>query len=485
MCKKTRLAALFFAASMLASCGSENSELQTSQGDTDTTVAETEKVDYLSSIPKADFGGDEFRIIVQSASDRPNVHTEEETGEVINDQLIARDRLISEMFSCDVTYTEYTDRGLLYKDLTRLITAGEDAYDMVMTTLTDSGLGNLASAGMLYDLGSLGALDLTAEHWCKSSVETMTFGDKIYAAAGPISLCYCYSPYVLFANLDMAEDFKLGNLYETVENGKWTLDEMSKCMKNIYEDLNQNGEIDIDDRFPLTVTNEAGNAFYIGCGQRMTEKTSSEVTFNIDSVQSIDVLDKLNSLFKTDEVLKTDSFASDATLSNYKTKAFVDSNAHFCAAPMQWGVINFRDMDADYAILPFPKYDENQDNYYSHINTYFPVAVGIPATSKRAEKTASVMEAMAYYSNENIVPKITNVVLKEKIARDENSKKMIDIIYQNATVEFNCVFNLAGTASLLREYAAGVSDNFTSQYASLKTQAQTKLSELTELLMEK
>ena len=490
MCKKTRLVSLFLALTLsLAACGSNGSgngdSTGTSAESSDQTETEETKIDHLTEIPAVDFGGGAIRMIVQSASDRPYLQSEEETGEIINDAMIARDRKVSEMFNCSVEYTDYTDRGLLYQDLTKLVTAGEDAYDIVITTLVNRGVGELSAAGMLYDLGSLDALTLDADWWCRSMTDTMTFGNKIYALSGPMSLCYCYSPYALFANLSMAEDFKLGGFYDLVSSGKWTIDVMSEMMKNVYSDLNSNGAVDPDDRFPLTVTDESGNAFYIGCGQRMSEKTPTSVSLIIDSNKSIDLLDKLNSIMKTDEVMKTDSLGKNfpAFSSDHKTQMFINSQALFCAAPMQWGVLNFRDMKDDYAILPYPKADEEQDDYYSHVNSYFPVGIAIPATCPRADEIASVMEAMAYISNGEILPKINEVVLKEKIARDEHSKAMLDIIYSNMTVDFNCVFNLASTSSMVRLYAIGSTENFSSNYASVKTRAETELAELFDKLM--
>lgn len=482
MCKKARLISLLLAIALsLAACGGNTSSDSTTPQDTSAVTTEPLKVDHLEEIPKVDFGGDKIRLIVQSASDRPNLHTEEETGEIINDLLIARDRKVSEMFNCGFEYKDYEGRDVLYRELTTLITAGEDAYDIVITTLVNNGVGELAAGGMLHDLSSLDALSLDSEWWISSMTETMTFGDKLYALAGPMALCYCYSPYALFANLNMAEDFKLDSFYDLVLSGKWTLDSMSRAMKDIYADLNSSGAVDLEDRFPLTVTDESGNAFFIGCGQRMSKKTNTSVELIIDSPKSIDILDRLNAMMKPDEVLRTDKIAIGS--SDMKTRLFINSQALLCAAPMQWGVLNFRDMKDDYAILPYPKADENQDEYYSHINSYFPVASAIPVTCARADEVASVMEALAYISNRDILPKINSVVLKEKIARDEHSKAMLDIIYGNMVVDFNCVFNLANTSSMVRVYSIGGSENFASAYASVKPQAETALADLFAKLM--
>ena len=476
--KEFRLISLFLAITLTSvACGGAGTPEVTTETEAPESTTAAPETDYLEEIPSVDFGGDTIRMIVQSQSDRPNLHTDEENGEVVNDAMIARDRKVSEMYSCELEYTAYDSRGTLYSDLSKLISAGEDAYDIVISTMID-GFGNFAANQMLYDLASLDALRLDSEWWCQSMNDTMTFGDKIFATSGPMSLCYCYTPYTMFANLNMAEDYGIDDIYEIVKSGKWTVDSMNSLMKDVYSDLNSSGSVDYDDRFPLTVTKESGIAFYIGCGMRLTEKTPTSARLTLDSSRSFDVLDKLNSIMKTDEVLCTDTLSNLQNSSDPKTAFFINSQALFCAAPIQWGVLKFREMKDDYAILPYPKFDEAQDEYYTHLTAYFPIGIGIPATCQRADKIASVMEALAYISNRDILPEINNTVLKAKIARDENSAEMLDLLYKNTIVDFDCVFNIASTANTLRDYAVGESEDFASSYASVKTQAETKINDL-------
>ena len=72
---------LIAALMLLASCGQSGSvsdpETTTASG----TASEETTADYLTTIANADFGGNPFRILVNSASDRPNVHAGEENGE--------------------------------------------------------------------------------------------------------------------------------------------------------------------------------------------------------------------------------------------------------------------------------------------------------------------------------------------------------------------------------------------------------------------
>ena len=69
-----------------ASCQSsvdDGGQVTSSVSDSDAATEET--TSYLETIPVYDFGGADFRLLVNSQSDRPNLHAGELNGEVIND----------------------------------------------------------------------------------------------------------------------------------------------------------------------------------------------------------------------------------------------------------------------------------------------------------------------------------------------------------------------------------------------------------------
>ncbi|MBQ2708516.1 MAG: hypothetical protein IJF67_09630, partial [Clostridia bacterium] len=237
--------------------------------------------------------------------------------------------------------------------------------------------------------------------------------------------------------------------------------------------------------FMLTVTLESGNAFFVGCGGRMMEKDGDDTKFIIETNQSMDILDRLNSIMTQDGVIVTDNLGKTVIgTTSYKVSLFTNSQTLFCAAPLQWGVLSFRDMHDDFSVLPYPKLDEAQSEYYTNGCTYFPISVAVPITTPRAKEVGAVMEAMCYYSYQNVMPEVRGTVLSAKIARDEETVRMFDLIYENIVIDVNCIYNFGNTMQLLRAYAAGDTDNFASTYAAAKPLAETQLSELIAAMTE-
>ena len=100
----------------------------------------------------------------------------------------------------------------------------------------------------------------------------------------------------------------------------------------------------------------------------------------------------------------------------------------------------FRDMKDDYGIIPSPKLSESQKDYISYAEVVEP-ALCIPITTTSSEEMLSaVAEALNYYGYTTITPAVYETSLKGRFARDEDSKKMLDIISENRTSCLGLVF---------------------------------------------
>jgi len=86
-------------------------------------------------------------------------------------------------------------------------------------------------------------------------------------------------------------------------------------------------------------------------------------------------------------------------------------------------------MDADFGIIIHPKYDENQEGYWNF--TGQPPIMGVPVTTSDPERLGMVLEALCYYSTDTVIKAYYDVLLKTKIARDDESEAMLDIMFNN------------------------------------------------------
>ena len=85
-----------------------------------------------------------------------------------------------------------------------------------------------------------------------------------------------------------------------------------------------------------------------------------------------------------------------------------------------------RDSTVEYGILPYPKLDEAQAGYYS---TDWGGFMCIPKTVGDPDLAGKVCELLAFYSGDTAFPAFYDLVFGEKLSRDEDSKRMLDVIF--------------------------------------------------------
>jgi hypothetical protein len=240
--------------------------------------------------------------------------------------------------------------------------------------------------------------------------------------------------------------------------------------KDKYQDLNRNATADVGDFFGLIMDGTFGNALYTGAGLDTISRKGGEYELTLDSEQSLNLIEKYASLFGDRKQYLNDLNGKES----WEIDIFKAGNCIFQPSTIA-GTISLRDMEDDYAILPIPKWDEAQEEYYTACNTWLPSGVAVPKNCSIVDDLGLVLETMAYYSQEMVTPAVYEITLQGKVSRDDNSTKMLDIIYSSAAFDFVTAFNFADLGNILREMVTGDQQNFVSRYARLEKSALAEL----------
>jgi len=111
---------------------------------------------------------------------------------------------------------------------------------------------------------------------------------------------------------------------------------------------------------------------------------------------------------------------------------------------VMYGIYQIREMVSDFGIIPPPKYDEKQESYASYVHTGHSSSIGVPVTNDDLALTGAILEDMAYQSYVNVRPAFYDITLKGKLARDEETVLMLDIIYNNINPDLTLAMNASG-----------------------------------------
>ena len=137
-------------------------------------------------------------------------------------------------------------------------------------------------------------------------------------------------------------------------------------------------------------------------------------------------------------------------------------------------------MEQDFGIIPFPKYDEAQENYRT-VTAQTGNVIALPVTVTDPDRSALIVEAMAAESVETVRPAFYDVCLTGKYVRDDESSDMIEIILDNKVYDLGYIFNIGSFRSTLQNLEKAYSSDVASAITSIESKMQQALDDQMEI----
>lgn len=465
---------VLIASSVLISCSGTPDETEPVISTEPASETVPESKDYLETLPIADYGGQSVRFIARHDSgSRINFPEETTTGETINDALFTRNQRLEELLDIRIENNAVAEVTDLMSMTSTAVLATDDAYDVILADMADTAR-TLMLQEALFSYDEIPHVDLTQKWWSPYNAD-LAIGGKHFFPTGPISPMFFNATYLMLFNQTLAENFQLEDLYDTALSGGWTLDKLDTIITETSQDLNGDGKMDLEDQWSLVYDEVAGFAFYFGAGGKMTEFDAEKMPYlNIGSEQTVSLIEKLRSIVgNKDYCLRGENYEKNAEQS-----VFLEGRSLFAGQTINHVRTIYREMENDFGILPMPKLDENQQEYYSYSQPWSGTGAAVPITNSKLDMTGLVLEAMAYLSDTYVREAVYETTYKGKVARDARTAEVLDIITQGARFDLNVFFNWGGSANKLRDAVMGDNENYVSSYESVKTAAATAIEEL-------
>ncbi|MCI8388811.1 MAG: hypothetical protein HFE63_10165 [Clostridiales bacterium] len=437
--KLLTLAIMLSTLTTVASCGNEmktpNDVDSTNTNDTgdssDTTAAEDDNAPEIK-----DFGGADFNILLWNLS---KLAYTEENGDVINDATYRRNAKVQELYNVNFKYdVRDIQHPANYGDwlgiLTSSIMADDDAYQLAggyaYRLASDSLNGNFQN------LNDNPNIDFSQPWWPSNLLEVANLGGNMTIAFGNMDSEFYNVNYAVYFNKKLAEEYSITDLYDSVYDGSWTVDKLFKYAQDGARDLNGDQVIDDNDRYGwISEWNMAIDAFITAGDIKITEYDSDHNPKLVGLTERyVDLQQKLS------------SFIYNSGAVSYKTESdqidlFMNGQGLFLGTKLG-NAHTMREMNDDFGILPYPKYDEAQEDYYTYNACGNSTGYIIPITAD-GDMAGAILEALAYYGWRDIRPEYIERALKGKSARDDESAAMLDMIFDNIAFEFTNVYAYA------------------------------------------
>ena len=518
MKKLARLLALLLACLMLvmvvAACDN------TTDDPVDSEQVEDEFGREGDDLPALNYKNDEISVLNWNAFN-PEFEIEQITSDNVQNALYDRNGEIERRLNVELKFTTEEGDVQHMKPFVALVQRVYESkthdFDIIASYSRTEGM--LAIQGYLEDLKTIDGsyINLEKPWWPDNVINTVSIAESMYFISGDISPNVLYLMQVLYFNKSLLNTYwntaaeekgfesdrdEKGKeivspaarmIYQMAYDGKWTIDELINLTRGpagagTFVDSGTNtGVKDYNDQFGFTSTAYQIDSFYTGSNLRLIEHVEDDrvliVSPDYGSFKTVKLVTKLGDWF-AEQNCWTDT---NGDLGQWST-SWRNGKAMFTACRAH--EVKNLDVEWDYGVLPVPKYDAKQANYYTCMGNPFSlygIFRGLDDMGDRTEtlkEMTAVLECWASESYRLVTPEVFEVNMQLKYADTQYETDMFEIIRSSVVFDLGRIF--ANDMAFMSEMPSRTAVNhasWASTYGSYKRSLDVKLKQIVESLV--
>lgn len=451
---------------LCVSCGNEANEPEVTTTDSADVTTEEVVTDIYENLRGLDFDGYEFNILTyDNESWETYAAPEAETGDVLNDSAFKRNLEVMELLNVDINLIRDANSESSFRNM---VLAGDSSeYDMIIFW-SPGERSSFISGGLTYDVSTMPYMNLDAEWYNQTANDAYTIAGKQFFFVSDLSFPVQQHFRILF-NKQLAEDYKIESPYDAVFDGSWTIERLLSDCKGIYSDLNGDVKAGLEDRYGMVLNHAFASVFPLNAGEIQVYSTDDGFELNLYSERIVKLVEYIVGFNSNEDIYVN-------TNANAQYDIFYAGNALYM--PYGSDPALLRDVEFDFGYLPYPKLDENQEDY---VVWSAGGMMAIPASAENVERTGAVIEALSIGSNKYVKDAFIEKYIEGKILRDDESQQIYRMMRDAATYDLSYNIDPSGTLSNYAYYSYFMqqgSADVASRYAQISERIEESYSKL-------
>ena len=361
--------------------------------------------------------------------------------------------------------------------------SGEGYYDILMPWMDYAS--TLAADGSLYDLYSFSdIIHLDQPYWDQRANSDLSFGNKLFFTTGDFSLLTFDCTHAIVFNKDLAADSGCDDMYELLRDNAWTYDALWRNAKLVTADTDGVDGMTFLDTWGFFLNQNFTTSMFIGAGERLTVKDSDDIPSMAPlNDRYSQVVDKIRQIYNDDtSTIIIENYLSQlngkySDVYSAASAAFGEGRALFRSLAMV-DLEELDDYSVNYGLLPVPKFNDEQDEYYNIVSAFLASCICISNAVLDPDLSAAVAEALAIASTDTVRRAYYETILKGRRIPDEAGEFALDLIFDSRLYEIAKIYKFGNLGTLIETCAAASSDVLTSTYQGMENTVTAAIEDL-------
>ena len=434
------LLTLAMTVSVFAGCKTQTNGSET---DSEGTTAGTQDTGTAEIVPDFEpFDYDTDITILQNDNTNGSINREEwnsEEAENENLEYALIDKIDYLETKYGITFNfRYRTKVDVGGTLSNEIMTNQGTYDIINFPLLQTS--TLASQGLLYSLTDVENIDLSKPWWNQQLNEDVAYNGDNFFAVGNSNLTSMWTAGCVFFNKQLAEGvgYNYNSIYQMVTDHTWTLEKLLEISQDAWQEKDGENGKTAGDIFGIAQTAGGWYTAFYGSGIKFVS-ASDNGDFVLNSVDQtvIDYLEMIIEYENNEEI----SFVDTKHEGTDTWGKFTNGEALFLVEFIAVST-NAKKSSVDYGILPSPLATAGQTSYYTTIHTGHSSCFAIPTDIWDGDlpMLGKIIEEANYISRKEVWPEMYDTLLKGQIARDPQSADILDVIFDNLSVDCMLIY---------------------------------------------
>ncbi len=406
--------------------------------------------EYFPDVEKKDYDEDFDMYFFRVNNFSEYYVLEESRGTPMDESVYQRQEKVKKWLGVDlVNRVDDTLGWTSYYTIVQQAVLNKDGTLDTLFSHYNGGVDKLVSESLLKDLNDLQGIDLEADYWNESAMDSLELKGHRYLGYGD---CNILTTYVVTFNKTMLDKYSsadvLGgkSLYDMVRDYEWTFDKMISIANLVYVDTDGDGGKSAKDTFGFACSpSEPYISFIHAAGMNIMEKEgngSYKIALNGETYypRINDLINKLSEFTASESAFISSGYATPHQDKDYPS---LTTGRVLMSIYDTTHLTDYLNYNIDFGVLPLPMYNTQQRQYRA---LSYGGYICVPVYVQNELMVGETLEMYNFYSS-SVTITFYEKVLGKQVAQAPDDREMLDLVRNNVCTDVGFTYQNAGASN--------------------------------------